>query len=702
MATQTFKIGLSDTDKQNMAQDVYERLIDMCFDEYDSANTYNEGDFVVYEDVLYKCKEDNVTGAWDSSKWETATFQDLVDDVEGAVASVNGKANIIDLENGTLVVAKAQIAQQIANVGDDVGSTQDEPFIFQATATDNGITSAETAPIAKHLEKQGNSVVVNQHYSNYNFASDTGYYVAEPTYLSGAVANNKLTLTVLQNFSSGVLVNFSCDTLVSGHKYLIVMDIASTNGNNTIKIGNYALGTSVDFTINQGTKKSCMMTFQASAANTVFQTKFLGPAVTGNSVDISFACIIDITQWGFSADEIDDLTAHPENFFRYYQGSLAYNAGTLATSNGRYLKTICRQQWDEEWELGGIDTDTGAEVSTSSRIRAKNLTRVIPNTVYYGRTASQGTPRVAFYDKDNNYLGYASARNLTFTTPSNCVFIRVFCDNAYGTTYNHDITISLYYADGVDYDKYFAYEEHTYDTGTETLLSAGSVRDIKLPSGEITRKVGVLDLGGSNVSYSYTSDGQYPYFRSGAISSLVKAPDNYTKANITCVLETQTAADIRANGKMGISVDSTGYLRIALSDMGTDPTTFKASLSGVYLYYELANPTTEQGTSFPENIDVDNYGSMLWLDTSSNSVTIPQGSQFFYPADYVEFLDSLYTRSKDNGDTADVTNIVVQSEIDDTALASRGYIKLASITGYDATKTQTLKNVEGTFTWVDD
>lgn len=30
------------------------------------------------------------------------------------------------------------------------------------------------------------------------------------------------------------------------------------------------------------------------------------------------------------------------------------------------------------------------------------------------------------------------------------------------------------------------------------------------------------------------------------------------------------------------------------------------------------------------------------------------------------------------------------------------YVKLTSITGYDATKTQVLKNVEGTLTWVDE
>ena len=48
MATKTFKIGLSNTDKQNMAQDVYERVLALTFNEYDTTTEYEVGDFVVF------------------------------------------------------------------------------------------------------------------------------------------------------------------------------------------------------------------------------------------------------------------------------------------------------------------------------------------------------------------------------------------------------------------------------------------------------------------------------------------------------------------------------------------------------------------------------------------------------------------------------------------------------------------------------
>lgn len=42
-------------------------------DAYDLTATYNTGDVVMYQYLMYKCKEDNVTGAWDATKWERTT-----------------------------------------------------------------------------------------------------------------------------------------------------------------------------------------------------------------------------------------------------------------------------------------------------------------------------------------------------------------------------------------------------------------------------------------------------------------------------------------------------------------------------------------------------------------------------------------------------------------------------------------------------
>ncbi len=46
-------------------------------EEYDPNETYNTGDPSLYNGTLYKCKADNTTGAWDSSKWEEAKAVDF-------------------------------------------------------------------------------------------------------------------------------------------------------------------------------------------------------------------------------------------------------------------------------------------------------------------------------------------------------------------------------------------------------------------------------------------------------------------------------------------------------------------------------------------------------------------------------------------------------------------------------------------------
>lgn len=40
---------------------------------YDSTETYNTGDIVMYEFLMYECLDDDVTGTWDSTKWQRTT-----------------------------------------------------------------------------------------------------------------------------------------------------------------------------------------------------------------------------------------------------------------------------------------------------------------------------------------------------------------------------------------------------------------------------------------------------------------------------------------------------------------------------------------------------------------------------------------------------------------------------------------------------
>lgn len=61
---------------KNADDAVVSTLEDIIGDAYDENNTYNTGDYCIYSDVLYKCNDDNVTGAWDATKWDATTVAD--------------------------------------------------------------------------------------------------------------------------------------------------------------------------------------------------------------------------------------------------------------------------------------------------------------------------------------------------------------------------------------------------------------------------------------------------------------------------------------------------------------------------------------------------------------------------------------------------------------------------------------------------
>lgn len=600
MATKTFKIGLSNTDKQNMAQEVYERLLALTFSEYDSTKTYNAGDFVIYNDLLYKCLADNTTGTWDSTKWQQATLQDLVDEIADAVASVDGKANTEDLLNGTLIPSKSLSTYSIEPVSEESGATQETPFVIQGTGTNNNTDETPTSPVAKQLEKQGNSVVINQKLSVANLPSSqtiNGLTITKNN-------NGSLTISGLPT-DRVTLYLASQPSLIVGHTYLFY------NGKSSLSFhtSNWDINSNATYNYAIGVLQSNSGTVLIDIFTTVWTTEH---------TETFFLKIIDLTQW-FNGDIPQDLLNNPDHFSWYYNSSLAYNTGSLENGNGRYLVTTGRNQWDEEWEAGWLTSDGQNSATYTDRIRSKNYIRVIPNTKYhYQENTSSNVRRICYYDKNKVFVSYEDYKESPFIIPHNCEYIRFATGSNYGATYKNDITISLYYETGEEYGKHYPYEEpKVYDTGNEVLRKAGSVKDYKTPDGTIHRLVGTR---------AYQSEDE----------------------NDNSVI--------------------------------TDGTT---------TYYQLATPTTEQGTPFAENIEVNDYGTMYWLDDNEALVGVPQGCKIFYPADYVLLMDDL-----NNYTNGSVSNLALKTDL------------LPKLPSSSADGTYTLKAIKIgdtiTYTWVAD
>lgn len=664
-----FKIGLSSTDKQNMAQDIYERVESLLFNEYNTSSSYNKGDYVVHNGTLYRSKEDNVTGTWDSSKWEQATLQDLVDDVNGAVDSVADKANV----NGnypTMTVGQADSITSDREIEDAEDACP--PITF---GTAGG--SAEIQSGYNNFEElRGNSIVWNQLVKNGNFADSTRW--------SSEAANiiiNDGVGTATFNSNSGKVTNYIND-VTQGHKYLILASLKANDSGSTPTLVQYLDASGGFFPVRSNVISwnivSTIFTVNSLYANPQIQVRNLSAEnVTDTTIQIKNVMLIDLTQMFGAGNEPETVEEFRKLFPKpYYE----YNAGTLLSSQSTSLISRGRNQWDEEW--------VNSWGNVGNVIASKNFIRVFPNTEYFFKCPTEYYPYVAFYDANQQLLdGYSEGggsniinSNSVFTTPENACYMKFRMQGQYGTTYKNDICIYI------NWDTpnlpYVPYEAQTVTLPNIELRSAGSVYDVLYATGGGKRRIGVVDLS----TITFTHDGTRWYASASALG--IKLPSsNDNKANLTSSKYSVYAINTMAtdSSKIGIGIATNG--NIYIYDIATNIPTG-------YLNYELATETdipTSENEGWTELVKVDNFGTLQFTTSPEQVPQVPQAYFIRYTVNLVEFLDTAYVRT--NGDA---NNIALNSE-----LTTKIETYLKSLSGYDSTKNQTLENVSGVFTWVD-
>ena len=587
-------------------------------------------------------------------------ISDIQEDITEINEELETKANV----DGNYPTMTVGMADNLTPYDESAGDDQDDPFSFQATGTGNG-TQADFATGSNAImqEKRGNSVVVNQILNDYGASPIDG--------VTTTFSNGKLTMTGTSTESKTIYINFTNVDIITGHKYLVT-GVRPLNKSVSWQQSGSPWGG-----VGLITQETQIITASAGGATIFYFNVSIGDVFNYSTTPL----VIDLTKW-FNDNVPQDLLDHPENFFRYYTGSLAYNAGTIVNANSRYIKCIGRQQWDEEWEVGLLSGDTGANSDTGTGIRSKNYIEVVPNTNYYFFNGTNNGGRVCYYDVNKSFIATDTSSNRSFSIPSNCKYIRFSSNTEYGTSYKNDITISIYYSGESGYDQYYPYEVLTNnDTGTEELLAF----DYKTPNG-VVHKNTIKDTLDGTEGWSYSRDlNDYAAFStiiSGGVSSnsLDVISDRFVADS-----EWQEKEYIRLSGGTSISIV---ILKSKLSEVST--TAFKTWLSNnnVNIEYGVATPTTESGTPYSANLVIDDFGSMDFSGTSG----VPQGNLIFYPVDYKAFVDTLYDYTE--GTPSDIQ---LKSELS-TAITTF----LTGLTGYDATKTQVLKNVEGTLTWVDE
>ena len=532
----------------------------------------------------------------------------------------------------------------------DGKSTLEGTFLFRTTAGDAEVA---TGP-ATVQEVKGNTVAWNQ--------------LVDPTvgsHTGATVSNGLITVSATVAANSTSLLNFGKFDIIGGHTYQFRWSVVSGSASSVI-----AFYYSPTYKI-ENTSGSRVDTISASASNSVVILSLKNE--TGDAVTFSFTCYIqlfDLTLMG-----IDNLTtvAQVEAWLAANVGNKPYYPASskLLPTKLLGLKTRGFNQWDEEWELGGINSSTGQNIPDATTGRSKNYIPIFGNTEYYIKSLQACYLR--FYDADKNYIGYqdkngvGSRMDAIMLTPDNARYFRFVCNTAIAA---NSICINLSW-DGSKDGEYEPYVEHDYNldvtkfygklNGEGELVQcfpngmrkAGSVCDLlDLVNAEADVKVGSVDMGTLEWDYIGGANARFKATPSPATTS----PGNSNMPPIVC---SKYAPDIYTNiyagtgdKQIGIGRDANIYVR---DTAYSDAATFTTAMDGVYLFYELATPLhytdlvyRDNGVDTPVealNILVDNWS------TEEEIIAAPEASgdpnscaatlDILYGIDAAEQLDTI-------------------------------------------------------------
>ena len=459
-------------------------------------------------------------------------------------------------------------------------------FTFDTTGGKAGISTCNA--FIKRIK--GSTIVWNQQIYNGNFSdSTTGWNIL--------YADN---VSISQNVIS--LYNSATDTAVAlyptrfvntqGHIYFAKFryKFAAEIGTN---IAANILGVSTNLTANGKWQTYNYIGTLGQAAYYVRPT-----TLTGVLLQFSDFTVFDFTLM-FGAGNEPATVAEFEALFPpdYYD----YNAGQLLSFTGDDIKTTGFNQWDEQWEIGDIDANTGANIAGTSCWRTKNYIPILPNTYYYIYFANTGNSgfRARFYDADKHYIGYNAqdiwpVSNRTFLTPVNAYYIRFSPEISLFPT-GTQVCLNISH-NGTKNGTYEEYEQHIKDISFYKsikdgqgntlfpygLLSAGSVYD-EVTATKAIKRIGAVDMG--SLGWGGAAIDNIYRFTSAAISTKKEGQLNVicSKYEVNSLAISRGKEDTICGNAYNQSIYVTDSTYTSWAD-------FTAAMQGVMLYYELAEP----------------------------------------------------------------------------------------------------------------
>lgn len=603
----------------------------------------------------------------------------------GSVTSVAGKTGDVTLGggdvgyDGTASYSSGTVGAEVSNLKSalqqlDIATAKtsgDYPELTSGSAgqmlSNNGVTDkvpyvyrksgGEGADRAKECIT-GGTVCWNQ-LAPEQFLTDTTYWGANNASVSIADRIVKVTASAQNGYTVANIISF----IVPGHRLLVMMRLKLTTGTTDVELASWmsGVGTKSKATANTTGWQEMYLMLNPTASVTAMNVTITDKRASGwDEIQFTDFVMFDLT--AMFGSTIADYLATLETatagsgiallrswgFFTkpYY----AYNAGELMSVQAASKKLVGFNQWDGEFESGYYDTsDNGAPKSGSNWRRIKNPIIALPSTEYYlnipvGYSNSFGA--VLFYTASGDYISAIDSNYSTFTTPANCRQIKWYARKEWFEGVTQPFCLS--FSDSILNGTYKPYETWSYAFDSSLTLRGIPKLDSnnKLyydgdkyePDGTVTRRYGSVDLG--TLGWVNYKTGGFNAFIENA-----KAAGQNTPSNVFIIGYVPKGSSAALDS--GMMTITGGKVYIVDSNFTTDAAAFKTAMSGAYLVYELATPTTETADPYQEWQLSDPYGTEEFVDagvtasTPTRDVSIPVGHDTWYPQNSRAKLDGL-------------------------------------------------------------
>ena len=549
------------------------------------------------------------------------------------------------LKDGKIIPSKSRTAQQLENVSDESGDYQETPFNFQATGTDDNTTSTPSAPVFKHLQLRGNCVKFSGNLlRNYRFDDGDNSWSLNNSTVS--VNDNVATITKSGAESLGGVIYQSISGLLTTRKYFISCYAKSNDGTNVsihFGITGSTSGNITASTTSQEWTRLSLVTSPANANDSLCLRVGSSSTPIGVSGDFANVVCIDVTDIELTRNK---TYSNALEFIRDYSLPYYGRGQKIIYQTTNKLITTERNQFsalDTDIEVingswyrltYGNASDELANISSGSVKEYDGAKNLIKETAYGDLVVLYGN--ASDYVANDGLKGLKLDDNTRYVQLSGIAQTKIMFELAWdGLQTGYQVKTTREY-DLPTMNKPYSVSKDIYNyVGAD-----GLEHDV----------VDRLDLSQRTWSYN-----EYGYYRSEVISDIETPSSSFVKANIIAdKYNAVREADAGTNGDIFITTG--GRIWVKDSNQSGNP-------SG-YLYYKKSSVSTTQLSSFAENVEGHDYGTMRFVSTQTESASnpiAPQGNQFFYPADYVALIDDLNNYLGQND--ASVNDIALKSDL---------------------------------------